>query len=91
MATKYSAKYLKNGEWENFALFSDKVPLDCISELCDSVFVNVLIDTEKVEVIDLDNGIVVYSVEDADDNYDYEDDVDETGFNPYEGCYDYDC
>ena len=22
---------------------------------------------------------------------DYEDDVDETGFNPYEGCYDWDC
>lgn len=22
---------------------------------------------------------------------DFEDDVDETGFNPYEGCYDYDC
>ena len=24
-------------------------------------------------------------------NEDYEDDVDETGFNPYMGCYDYDC
>lgn len=23
--------------------------------------------------------------------YDYEDDVDETGYNPYMGCYDYDC
>ena len=26
-----------------------------------------------------------------DDDEDYEPDVDETGFNPYEGCYTYDC
>lgn len=25
------------------------------------------------------------------DYEDFDDDVDEAGFNPYEGCYDYDC
>lgn len=88
MATKYSVKYLKNGEWENCALFSDEIPVDCIAEFCDSLFVNPCIGAEKIEVIDLDNGILIYSVNDEDDIYD---DVDETGFNPYEGCYDYDC
>ena len=29
--------------------------------------------------------------EDEDEGEDYEDDADETGFNPYMGCYDYDC
>ena len=30
--------------------------------------------------------------EDAeDDDFDFEDDVDECGYNPYMGCYDYDC
>lgn len=26
-----------------------------------------------------------------DDDFDFEDDVDECGYNPYMGCYDYDC
>lgn len=28
---------------------------------------------------------------DEEEPEDYEDDVDETGYNPYLGCYDYDC
>lgn len=31
------------------------------------------------------------SDEDDEDFSDYEDDVDECGFNPYMGCYDFDC
>jgi hypothetical protein len=29
--------------------------------------------------------------EDEDEDLDWEDDVDECGFNPYMGCYDFDC
>ena len=32
-----------------------------------------------------------YEDDDDDDDYDYEDDFDECGYNPYMGCYDFDC
>ncbi len=38
-----------------------------------------------------DGEVVAVEVEDEDDFDDYEDDFDEVGFNPYMGCYDYDC
>lgn len=33
----------------------------------------------------------MFPLPEEDDDIDIEDDVDETGFNPYIGCYDYDC
>ena len=29
--------------------------------------------------------------DDEEEDYDYEDEVDECGYNPYMGCYDFDC
>lgn len=39
----------------------------------------------------VDGEVVAVEVEDEEDFDDYEDDFDEVGFNPYMGCYDYDC
>lgn len=85
--TRFSVRYLVNGEWENTALFSDATPLDAICNFCDCLL-TAIDDCDCVEAVDMEENIVIYSVEGG---YDYEDDVDETGFNPYEGCYDYDC
>ena len=35
--------------------------------------------------------VVAYSDDEDDYDRDYEPDVDETGFDPYEGCYTWDC
>lgn len=46
-------------------------------------FDDIFIDEDEPDFYDDD-------VDTDDDDY-YEDDVDECGFNPYMGCYDYDC
>lgn len=48
-------------------------------------------NTETWEIIDLDTDEVIMTFEDEENSSDYEDDVDETGFNPYIGDYDFDC
>lgn len=43
-------------------------------------------------LVDGETGEVLESSDDEDEGEsDYEPDVDETGFDPYEGCYTYDC
>jgi hypothetical protein len=44
-------------------------------------------------ICDAETGEVVATVtrDDEDDDYEYEPDYDECGFNPYMGCYDFDC
>lgn len=48
-----------------------------------------------VDIVDKETGEVVYSsyIDDEDEDPDdyYDDDVDETGYNPYIGGYDFDC
>lgn len=43
------------------------------------------------EILDLKNGAIIMRFEDEEESFDYEDDVDETGYNPYMGNYDFDC
>ena len=39
----------------------------------------------------MDYAVVNEEVEVDEDFFDYEPDADECGFNPYRGCYDFDC
>lgn len=55
--------------------------------LCELDVMEYAVTMEEVEV---DDDFFDYEVED-DEFDDYEDDYDEIGFNPYMGCYDYDC
>ena len=62
--------------------------------LCELDVMEYAVTMEEVEV---DNDLFDYEVEDddeqwggPDDNPDW-DDYDEMGYNPYMGCYDYDC
>ena len=50
----------------------------------------------SADIVDIETGEVVAIIEkDEDDTaeewYDYRDDYDECGYNPYMGCYDFDC
>ena len=47
---------------------------------------------EIANLVDGETGEVIESSDDWDDyDEDYEPDLDECGFDPYEGCYTYDC
>lgn len=48
---------------------------------------------EKVVITSATTGeVIAECTADEDENFeDYEDDVDECGYNPYMGCYDFDC
>lgn len=45
----------------------------------------------EVDVIDMETGEIIAYCYDDKDPEDWEDNVDECGYNPYMGCYDYDC
>lgn len=94
--TKYSVSTLHNGEWTGIALFADNVSFEAMEAFCLSHFDcgNALNDpANDIAITDLTTGEVIWSISDAIsiEEEDYEPDYDEMGFNPYEGCYDYDC
>ena len=80
--TKYSCR--KNGE--GIALFADDVPLSAMITFAQTVCE---ICHEDVDVIDMDNGELVFLMKWEDEEEpepDYEPDVDESSYNPYMGC-----
>lgn len=97
MATKYSVRICFEGkDSESVALLADTIPHDCIIDFVDSLWANAInwqngeTNLRWVDCIDMDTGEVVYDRTDWDD--DEPDDWDrEMGFDPYEGCYTYDC
>lgn len=48
-------------------------------------------NTEIWKIIDLDTDEVIMTFEDEEIFSSLKDDIDETDFNPYTGCYDFDC
>lgn len=91
MATKYSMEICdsETGEYTPVALFADFVPADVLHELCVTLFENIE-GASTVIVVDMDNGEVVAEVAEPYDPDDGDWDR-EMGFDPYEGCYSYDC
>lgn len=89
--TKYSIdKYSEKTGWESLALMSDAVPISAMADFCRELSTDPTIGGDDFAVTDVDTGEVVWCL--SDDEPDYpEDDYDECGYNPYLGCYDYDC
>ena len=90
MATKYSMEICdaETGEYTPVALWTD-IPTEVLHELC----VTLLGYTEgasTVVCIDMDTGEVVAEAAEPDDDPDwgYNEDM---GYDPYEGCYSFDC
>ena len=90
MATKYSMEICdaETGEYTPVALFADFVPANVLHELCVTLFENTE-DASTVLVVDMDTGKVVAEV--AEPDYEPDDWDREMGFDPYEGCYSFDC
>lgn len=91
MATKYCCKVERNNETESVALFSDTIPTSAMY-----VFADACVDDETIfnaKIIDLDTGEVLYDVQDEKSYAEIEREgmYDEIGYNPYMGCYDFDC
>lgn len=91
MATKYCCRIEKNNETESVALFSDIIPTSAMYAFADAC-----VDDETIfnaKIINLDTGEVLYDVQDEKENpIDVlEGCFDEIGYNPYIGCYDFDC
>ena len=86
--TTYTINVLKNDNWEFFALVGTDAPMDAIKAFCDRVYeVETLAD--DVAIVDSETGEILWNrgpFEDEPIDWDTE-----MGFNPYEGCYDYDC
>lgn len=79
--TKYSCR--KNGE--GIALFADDVPLSAMITFAQTTCE---ICHEYVDVIDMDNGELVFAMEweEEEPAPDFEPDVDESNYDPYMGC-----
>ena len=93
--TKYCFDVLdaKTHEWESLALFSDAFNARVLAEMGEVLW-NHLEGAADLAVLDMETGEVLWNAADAQEYEDYEDyepDYDECGFNPYMGCYDFDC
>lgn len=91
MATKYYCEAERNNETESVALFSDTIPTSTMYAFADAC-----VDDETIfnaKIIDLDTGEVLYDVQDEKSYAEMEREgmYDEIGYNPYMGCYDFDC
>lgn len=87
--TKYSVcvKTKENPYFESIALFADNVPRGVLGSFTYSCFS----DWEEVtaaDCVDLDTGEVLYSISTPGDEI--PDDVDESNYNPYTGCDEFD-
>lgn len=89
--TKYSIDIYKNHDWTSIALCSDIVPLNAMVSMALALGSDPAVGADDVAIYDMDTGEILWGLSSAED-YNYPDDWDdEVGFNPYEGCYDYDC
>lgn len=87
--TKYSVSVFVDNSWEGIALFADSVAFDAMIDFCVRQYENTA-SADNIAITDLETGEVLWDYA-HDFEPEWPDDVDETGFNPYEGCYDYDC
>ena len=76
-----------DGNGEGYTL---KEAADFISENIENGF-----SVISADIVDFETGEIIASLEkeepEEEDWYDYRDEYDECGFNPYMGCYDFDC
>lgn len=88
---------LRNMVWGQAEIILEEIyKADKEDDLID--FLEMYYDGQSVDETDL-NDLIAYEWEwlyteigmNEEEEDEYEDEVDECGFNPYDGCYDYDC
>lgn len=92
MATKYSCQIERVNLFdEPVALFSDATPTNAMYAFADACVDED--DITNARIIDMDTGEIIYNVQDARAYAEAEREMayDEMGYNPYMGCYDFDC
>lgn len=92
MATKYSFDVLdaETHDWTSIALFADIVPEGVLVDAALAIW-NDIEGAADFAIVDMDTGEILWNAADAQEYECEEPDYDECGFNPYMGCYDYDC
>lgn len=89
--TKYVVSIIhKDNSHESLALFDSKCSIESMIDFGRAVAVDPSLGAKDAYVMDMDTGEILWNIEDEDEYYP-DDWDDEVGFNPYEGCYDYDC
>lgn len=90
--TKYAVRTIKNSETSNIALFTDSVDRSAITTFCFEVM-ELDKSLDNIYAVDYTTGEIFFDYEEEtapcwedDDDWDRE-----MGFDPYEGCYTYDC
>lgn len=90
--TKYSMEILNaaTNSWTPVALFSDFIPVPVLADLGRTLWNNID-EADNVAILEVDTGVVVW--DHNDDTWQDEPAYlyDECGFDPYEGCYTFDC
>ena len=89
MATKYSMSVRIDNNWEPVALFSDTIPVSTLQEMGKALWEK-MSTIDDVYVLDMDTGEILWNGADAQEYEEPAYDLD-CGFNPYSGCYDFDC
>lgn len=83
--TLYSVSYFCGNEETPCALFSDTTPEEVIMTFCDDLM-NSIDNCDRVYIVNIDTGVVLYEISDALDG-EYWGIDDDCGFDPYLGCY----
>ena len=93
--TKYSCDIHTAEDWESIALFSEKVSADAMGAFIAAEFEcgnSLLAPCDAIRVVDLTTGEIVLEAEVGDaEDYEPADIDDDMGFDPYAGCFTYDC
>lgn len=92
--TKYSCDIHTANGWESIALFSDTCTLDAMQAFAWEQFEcgnSLSAPYDSIVITDMDTGEILWDSNDAVDYGPDGDNYDEMGFDPYEGCYTYDC
>lgn len=91
--TRYAVEILRDNQWEGVALFSDKAGIEAMTSFCLEQFNNgnsLTAPCESIRLTDMDTGELLFLWPDwcAEDSDNFDDDF---GFDPYSGCYTFDC
>lgn len=94
--TKYSIDVFDGNKWKPVALMADTADFEAMTDFCVRQFDNgnsMTTPAENIAIIEIETGEVLwdYAHNFAPDDCEPDDWDAEMGFNPYEGCYDYDC
>lgn len=81
----------KNEAWEVVARIDDCVPMYAIEDMGRAIACEPIIGAENVAIIDGLTGEVLWDAESEEADNEPWDIDDDCGFDPYEGCFTYDC